>query len=358
MNHGSSRHEQEIAELARLMPKPAERDLPARRKQILKEHLMTELRRTDPSGRQPVSGQRNKRTRRLAAVAGAGVTAAALAAAAVLGANALSSPARPPAPVSGPGTGGAAPTTAAELLAKIANVAARQPNPAVGDHEFIYVRSKVAYEVDTIVHGHETSAMEKLHQRQIWLPVANICVTGLLIESGSRALLSPFPVVNGKVDRTPPGKNEPQPNFKCPSEGHLGDASYRLLQSLPTKPAALLTYLKAGRKWTNDDPTVEIGDLIREAIIPPAVAAALYRVAALLPGATLVRHATNAVGTHGIGIVWTSNDPQHQYRTEWIFDKTTLQYIGERDYDVKTGAVTGESAILQRAFVGKAGRRP
>ena len=57
-------------------------------------------------------------------------------------------------------------------------------------------------------------------------------------------------------------------------------------------------------------------------------------------------------------IAWTSTDAQHEYRTEWIFDKATLQYIGERDYNVRTGVVNGESAILQRAFVDKAGRLP
>jgi hypothetical protein len=42
----------------------------------------------------------------------------------------------------------------------------------------------------------------------------------------------------------------------------------------------------------------------------------------------------------------------------WIFGKASLQYIGERDYNVRTGVVNGESAILQRAFVGKAGQLP
>ena len=41
----------EIGELARLLPVPDGRDLPAGRKQILKEHLMTELRQTDPPAR-------------------------------------------------------------------------------------------------------------------------------------------------------------------------------------------------------------------------------------------------------------------------------------------------------------------
>jgi hypothetical protein len=362
MNHNGSRREREITGLARLLPVPTGRDLPAGRRQILKEHLMTEIRRTDATSRPPASGHRRKRPRSLAAVAGAGVLAAAMtAAAAVIGASALSSPAKPAAPPGGPAMGGT-PTTAAELLSKIANVAAGQPSPTVRDSEFMYIRSAVAYTEDTIVNGRETSTMEKLHERQIWLPVANMCVTGLLIEDGSRTPLSPFPVVNGKVDhsvaRRAPHSNLPRPNFTCPSEGHLGDATYRLLQSLPTSPTALLNYLKGGKKWTNDDPATEIGDLIGEAIIPPAVAAALYRVAALLPGATLVPDATNATGKHGIGIAWTSTDAQHEYRTEWIFDKATLQYIGGRDYNVKTGVVNGESAILQRAFVDKAGQLP
>jgi hypothetical protein len=81
---------------------------------------------------------------------------------------------------------------------------------------------------------------------------------------------------------------------------------------------------------------------------------ALYRAAALLPGATLVPDATNATGQRGIGIAWTSTAG----RTEWIFDKTTLQYIGERDYDARTGLLNGESAILQRAFTDQAGQLP
>ena len=199
--------------------------------------------------------------------------------------------------------------------------------------------------------------MEKLHERQIWLPVANMCATGLLIEHGERTPISPFPVVNGKVDRHPP-QGMPRPNFTCPSEGHLGDTTYRLLQSIPTQPDALLAYLKAGKKWTNDDPPTEIGDMIRETIMPPALAAALYRLAATLPGATLVPHATNAAGRAGIGIMWTSKTAKQVYKNEWIFDKTTLRFIGERTYDPKTGQVTGESAITPAGLHREGGPAP
>ena len=276
---------------------------------------------------------------------------------AIATATAVGTHASPPAPNTAQPAQPAAPATAAQLLAKIATAAARQPAPVVRDSDFMYIRSEVAYEVDSISNGHETSSMEKLHERQIWLPVANICATGLLIEHGERTPISPFPVVNGKVDRHPP-KGTPLPNFTCPSEGHLGDATYRLLQSIPTQPDALLAYLKAGKKWTNDDPPTEIGDMIRETIMPPALAAALYRLAATLPGATLVPHATNAAGRAGIGIMWTSNTARQVYKNEWIFDKTTLQFIGEKTYDPKTGRLTGESAIIQQAFTAKAGQLP
>jgi hypothetical protein len=337
-------------DLARLLPVPAERDLPADRKQILQEHLMTELRQADDSKTKTRTKTRTRtkmRTRRPVLVAGAVLAAAAMAGAAAVGTNALSTPGATP----------QTPVTAAQLLAKIADAAASQKAPAVKDSEFTYIRSEVAYTTDSISGGHETSTLAKLHERQIWLPVANLCVSGLLIEDGERTLLSPFPVVNGKVDRHPP-KGTPQPDFTCPSEGHLGDGTYRLLQSIPTQPDALLAYLKAGKQWTNDDPPTEIGDMIREAIVPPRLAAALYRLAATLPGATLVPHAANATGQPGIGIMWTGKSAHQVYKNEWIFDKATLQFIGEKTYDPQTGQLTGESAILQRGFTARAGQQP
>ena len=361
MSGNDFRSEQEPSELARLLPVPVARDLPAGRQQILKEHLMTELHRMEPEDRPLAAGPRRKRPHGLFAVAGAGILAAAVAATVVITGHVTAAHPGASPQTSGPTTGrGSVPSSpAAVLLAKIANAAASQPSPMVRDSEFMYIRSEVAYEQDAIVNGHETATMEKLHERQIWLPVANICVTGLLREGGSSTPLSPFPVVNGKVQPlSSANSGDLQLNFTCPSEGHLGAASYRLLQSLPTSQSALLNYLKAGKKWTNDDPVTEIGDLIREAIIPPAVAAALYRVAAHLPGAIVIPDATNAVGAHGVGIAWASTDAAHTYRTEWIFNKKTLQYIGERDYNVKTGVVSGESAILQRGFVNKPGELP
>ena len=45
-------------------------------------------------------------------------------------------------------------------------------------------------------------------------------------------------------------------------------------------------------------------------------------------------------------------------RTEWIFSRQTLQYLGEREVNVANGSSAGVTAVLQRAFVNHAGQVP
>jgi hypothetical protein len=324
----------QLTDLARLLPAGPAPDLPADRLQILKEHLMVEY-RLAADNRRPTPRRRRGRRPLLAAL-GAGAALAAVAATAIV----LVLSGGQPAPAS---------PAAVELLAKVANAVAQQPAPRVSDSEFMYIRSEIAYAV--YQNGSQTPTMDPLHERQIWLPVANICDYGLVIEDGQRTSLAPSP--GG-------------PSFsvvKC-GPGDLDNATYRLLQSLPTDPRTLLNQIYAfdqangeGQALGSDgEAFVTIGDLIRETIVPPSTAAALYRAAALIPGVTLIGRVTNVEGQPGIAIAWTNS----QDRYEWIFDPATLQYVGERDYDMSTGkpVVTGNAAVLQRAFVGKAGQLP
>jgi hypothetical protein len=324
----------QITDLARLLPAGPAPDLPADRLQILKEHLMVEYRVAAGNGRP--TPQRRRARRPLIAALGAGAVLAAVAATALV----LVLTGGRPAPAS---------PAAVELLAKVANVAARQPVPAVSNSEFMYVRSEVSYAV--YENGSQTPTMEPLHERQIWQPVANVCDWGLLIEQGQRTSLAPSP------------GSSPSFSVKC-GPGNLDNATYRLLQSLPTDPRTLLSQIYTfdqkngeGQALGSDgEAFVTIGDLIRETIAPPSSAAALYRAAALIPGVTLIGRVTDVEGQLGIAIAWTSG----QDRYEWIFDPATLQYVGERDYDMSTGkpVVTGNAAVLQRAFVSKAGQLP
>jgi hypothetical protein len=325
----------QITDLARLLPAGPGPDLPADRLQILKEHLMVEY-RLAADNRRPTP-QRRRARRPLLAALGAGAVLAAVAATAV----ALVLPGGQPAPAS---------AGAVELLADVANAAARQPAPHVRNSEFMYIRSEV---IDaSYSNGSQVPTMEPLHEQQIWLPVANFCDWGLLIEQGGpRLSLAPPPYLR-------------PPSSDC-GKGNLTDPpTYRLLQSLPTDPRALLNLIDAfnqahpvGQSLDSDGAAfVMIGLLIREAIVPPATAAALYRAAALIPGVTLIGRVTTVEGQPGIAIAWA--DSRDRY--EWIFDPTTLQYVGERDYALGTGkpVLNVNTAVLQRAFVSKAGQLP
>lgn len=322
----------EISELASKLPAPAATELRAERARVLREHLLAEFRGAKETA--GAAGMPRTRTagwapRRLTLVGAGALAAAACTFAAVA--------------VTGGGPAGASPA-AATLLAKIANAAQQQSSPRVRDSEFMYIRSDVAFATYSGSNG-QTITMARPHERQIWLPVANICAAGVIIEGGART-----PLNSGPTDGH---------GARC-GEGSLNDPTYRLLQSLPTDPRTLLNLIYAGTsgegqaQGPDGEAFTTIGDMIRETIVPPRTAAALYRAAALIPGVSLIGHVTNAEGRPGIAVAFTGT----QVRYEWIFDPSTLQFIGERDYDMNAHMVTGDTAIQREAFVARAGQLP
>jgi hypothetical protein len=313
----------EISMFTALRPPPPD-DTEAIRERA-RARLDAALRQAHPGAVRPARRQRSRR--RLGVLAAGAVAAAAGIAVAV------------PAVLPG-NTSGASPA-AARLLAKIATAAARQPGPRVRDSQFWYIKSWVAYQVCTYQRsGTFKCVLEKPHERQTWASVSNECVTGLLREYGQDTRL----VFSSNY-------------LHCPYRGGVHDPTYRFLQSLPTDPHALLGLIEQemqGQLPRPEEAFTTIGDLLREAIAPPRVSAALYRAAALIPGVTVVAHATDAIGRHGVAVAFTYQG----VRSEWIFSKQTLQYIGERDINIATGTTTGEDAVLQRAFVNHAGQVP
>jgi len=304
----------DLAELARLLPDPAGSELPASRQHALKEHLMSEVRM---AVRAAAGTPPRHRRRKLAAVA----VAAAAAAAACAVALALL-----------PGNTPGASPAAVRLLARIATAAAAQPSPPVRDGQFWYIQSWVSYQVCDGGSG-SNCTMEKPHERQIWQSVSNLCVTGLLREYGQ---YTPLAFSTNYLH--------------CPYRGGVNDPTYRFLQSLPTDPHALLSLIERemqGQLPRPEEAFTTIGDLLRESIAPPKVSAALYRAAALIPGVTVVASAKDAIGRSGVAVAFTYQGT----RSEWIFSRQTLQYLGERDINVANGSTNGEAAVLQRAFV-------
>jgi hypothetical protein len=362
----------EVAELARLLPVPAERDLPDERMLLLREHLMGELH----AGQEPGAAGRPAhasggagpgwrggpgRPRRgrepwwrlcmAGGVAAAGVAAVA-AAAVVGGAPALSrSPGPSPYPTSFTSPANPADPTvhrsAARLLSRVAGAAARFTPAVANGRQFAYVESRVSFGADG------APAPAQTHERQIWLPVADWCAGGLLVEHGQRTRLrfppSGVPVPAGNGAPATPGRE------KCPDRGSLSDPTYRLLQSLPSDPQVLLDRirrLKTGGPSPDAVAFGTIGDLIRESVMPPRVGAALYRAAALIPGVTVIRTATDAIGRPGVAVSLSVRGDQQ----EWIFDRHTYLLLGEREF--VHGILVGTTAILDRAVVDRAGELP
>ncbi|MEU8950611.1 hypothetical protein [Streptomyces sp. NPDC048489] len=103
-----------------------------------------------------------------------------------------------------------------------------------------------------------------------------------------------------------------------------------------------------------------IGETVGEAIVATEVQATIWLAAAKIPGVKVVRDAVDAANRHGQALAFESRSE----RTEYIFDKTTHTYLGERSYLVKdtaagkAGHLTGISAILSPGIANRAGQVP
>jgi hypothetical protein len=350
-----TRHEhtgEDLAALTRLLHDLTE-DMPPTRRQRLKDHLIAEIRPSEagPSpapGRARVSilrGRAHGRARVILA-AGVGVVAVATAVTAII----ITSQGGPSLPPASKG--------AVQLLAKVADAAARQPTVRVRDSQYMYAEVKNTFwslpgNLEPFIRKgllprYLRLRLEKLRPHkstsQIWMPVSDVCREGLM--------------------RTEPGGGQGakfdarEPGVRCPNIGGLNDATYRLLQTLPTDPHALLAVIYQVERGhgpsADQEAFVTIGDLLRDKIAPPKVTAALYRAAALIPGVTLVPNATDAIGRHGVAVAQTADG----IRTELIFSKTSLRLIGERTILASIGMSTSATAIIRQAFVNHLGQVP
>ncbi|MCT9090387.1 CU044_5270 family protein [Streptomyces sp. ASQP_92] len=309
-------------EIARLLPTPAERDLPTGRHRHHRELLM-----------RTIEADRSRARRRLLRPPLLlPLAAAAMVVAVVLtvmpGARPESSPTRitPAAPGTAQG--------AAVLLDRLAAGALSSHTGPVRDDQYVYVRSMATRteHLKPVVAG-------ALKEREDWNPQdpRPIKETGLFREDGTFVPIHSEP--------TPAGIRRP---------------TYAWLASLPTEPGALYQRIRQETHPVNGqdfDQTVfeSFGNLLSYTVMPPATQAALYRAAARIPGVVEVPAGADATGRTGLAIA--REDRQLGQRTEWVFDKTTLAFLGLRTYLTTTsewgeaGTLVWANAILERAVV-------
>lgn len=343
-------------------PSLPERELPEGRRRLLKEHLLNELRQEDPASA-PASANVASRKRWLRP-AFAGPALAGILSLAVVGGLALAGtgggePSKPgpvPGPLAGPktgpggGAGGvteAAPADAGQLLERVALVAEAKPlTRTIRDDQYVYVKSWVSYTEEI---GCTAPKLQPPSRREIWFAVDGTR-TGALRDSGGKAI-----------------------SLEAPTPGFPSNTYYRHLETLPTAPDKMLDWLNKsseGGKSDAQNSFVLVGDLVRESLVPPKVGAALYRAVARIPGVTLIPNATDAKGRQGIGVGRV--DEESGLRDEWVFDKKTYEFLGERGVATKAtgggtmtdkngvtkqcpgtpgGQVTGATAVLERKVV-------
>ncbi|MFE7582923.1 CU044_5270 family protein [Streptomyces gardneri] len=336
----------EHEEIARLLPVPAERDRPARHHQALKDQLLREFRQDAAPAAGPRSG-----VRRLAYVA-VPLTAGALAVTLATNGQVESTPGAERNAAVAPAQGGKAPaaTPATVLLDRIATVAAAKPARTVRDDQYIHVLSTVAWSSQS--DADPVLRLDTPHSREVWLSVDG-SKPGLLRERGEE---TPLAGALDKDGRPVDPVGNPHPTLNSPT--------YRYLESLPTDPDALLRKIYDETKGQGPGPDQEafvtIGDLLREQLAPPKVSAALYKAAARIPGVTVVDDAVDAAGRHGVAVARVHAGE----RTEWIFDRKSLEFLGERGVMVedtnwgRSGQVTATTAILSRGVTDRTGEAP
>ncbi|MFJ6379401.1 CU044_5270 family protein [Kitasatospora sp. NPDC092039] len=331
----------ERRELAALLPPPAVPDLGADRHRLLRERLVRAAASDEPRRRRVT---RRPARFRIAVPA----LACALAVAGVLAVDhgGAAGPNRAAVAEGNAATGTA---EAVRLLDRIALAAAGGPEqPPVRADQFVYIESRVAYAAQSADGG--PVVMAPVHTRQVWLS-ADGSRPGLLREQGGPDSRLDAPGGGAPGGGGPRGGG---PSVHAPTHAYVA--------ALPTDPDALLELIRDGGRGGDPDQQAftAIGDLLAETWAPPRVGAALYRAAERIPGVTVVPSAVDAAGREGVAVARTA----HGQQTQWIFDRTTYVFLGERtvlgeDGDAgPAGTVVGTSAVLTKGATDRPGELP
>jgi hypothetical protein len=267
----------------------------------------------------------------------AGVAAAIVVAAGVAGAFLLGGgPARPD-------------TAAAAALHEAAATARLQPSPApLADGQYAYTESEGRQLATASLPGGVTINSRATTLREVWMGAHSMLRETVGKPEFVTAADRQKWIDAGRPVITQPGTfTEPLDPYKP-----LG---------LPTDSTQLYAELKSQASGHGtglyDEMFVLVGDDLRETSTSPAQRAALYDVAARIPGVELVGNVTDSAGRPGVAVAMT--DQTNHVRQVLIFDPTTSQLLAEEERVVAgnefgwpPGTLMGSTTYLAHAVVG------
>ena len=170
-------------------------------------------------------------------------------------------------------------------------------------------------------------------QRQEWDSVSG---SGRLVESWSDPT---FPTAHDRSNwlrsGSPSLAQAPVAETMTPGTGITAPIDLWALPTNPTQLASMLSgrRIEAGPPGPLEDFT-QVGDLLRATFAPPALRAALLKVASNIPGVLLIGPTTDHLGRRGVGfaIAQSPSDPAQGSSglLELIFNPTTSALLGEQ----------------------------
>lgn len=264
-------------------------------------------------------------------------------------------------PIALPGgvSGGADPAAAA-VLHRVALRAAQQPaEPAPGPGQYLYTRSESASTFLYVVGDGTTFFFSQPSTRESWIATDG---SGRIM--GTSGAVS-FPTEEDRTTWIAAGSPDLSENLTEDDLFDPGDLFYADYADLPIDPEELLERIEhreiigIGGPANDWGTFMIIGDLLRETSLQPRVRAALYQIAAELPGVELVGPVVDGVGRAGVAVAYTNLDSDAPSRQELIFDPTTAELLGTEEVLVEDSTVDVESGGPGAIYggVGPAGTR-
>ncbi|MEV7124115.1 CU044_5270 family protein [Kitasatospora griseola] len=305
--------------------------LAADRHRLLKEHLMNEIARAEHAP---------KPRRKLVWMVASPIAAGAVAATALLLPGQSGTHSTPLSPATGDIAAASTPATAptpsgasradhpdaATLFARAADAVAARPDPHAGDGQFTYTREI------------QDGGRFPRHERKIWWSVDGTA-DGAMVD----------PTMTGLGQNGPDGLQRvparlPVIDGTRVEAGFPGRETYRFVASLPTDPDRIKQLLLDADRTRQVSPPSDMTDTMRAQLAfgdiqqifqnvsaPPAVAGALMKAAAKLPGTSIVTDQVDATGRKGVAVVGMNGTQ----RVALIFDPTTGAYLGIREVLLK-----------------------
>jgi hypothetical protein len=250
-------------------------------------------------------------------------------------------------PIALPGgvTGGADPAAAAVLHRVALRAAQQPPDPAPLPGQYLYTRSESASTFLFVVGDGRTLFFHQPLIRASWIG-----------PDGSGRILSTAGEVTFLAEKDRATWIAAGSPDLCADvcEGQTrdepfgpGELAIRELPDLPTDPEELLELLErreiVGGPSGDWETFAIIGDLLRETSLQPKERAALYQVAAELPGVELVGRVVDGAGRPGVAVAYTRTNTDAPSRHQLIFDPTTAELLGENEVLTEDSTIDVES---------------